>query len=950
MATTEAFEKAYKGLNAEQKLAVDTVEGPVLVIAGPGTGKTHILTLRIANILLQTSAKPEEILVLTFTDSAARTIARRLGTLVGEETARKVGVFTFHSFAEEVLKRHPEVFAEYTDRRQMGEVEQVLLWRSVLETHGVPSLRTAKSPFHYLKDLKDLEDDMTRERISVEEYRTWLDEESKRIEAEPTLRYVRGGKGGAAGDLKPEGLKRLERIEKGRDAARLIEIYREEKEKRGLYGFTDVLRIAVDGLATDEALRADLQEQYQYILADEHQDANALQHGLLDALAFDDHPNLFIVGDEKQAIFGFQGADATHFKTFLAQYPRTAVVTLVENYRSYQEVLDLSHGLLSELPSAAGAHVPLVAARGQGADIHLLAANDPLAERDQVATLVEQAIKTGTKPHEIALITRWNRTADLFALHLRARGIPVLRAGNIDLEGRPVVRFFLALMRAVADPNDVASLREALVAPWWKEALSERLLFLRQHADYELLNALKAAFLAIANLIGTLQEQAIAVPPVNMLSLILKDSNARAYLLSHTESLEEDIPLMRQLIMHIEDLARRAPNATFAEVIDELTKAQEHEIGSIKTSLTEREGCVTVITAHKAKGMEFERVFVTALTAREWEGRGRSALIPSPFDTERERGELVRLFYVALTRAKNSLVLSYAAANAEGKEQSPFSLLPAGLAPVAVPADPLPLLHVVPSAPKLVQELTERYLLHDGLSPSAYNEYLESPAAFFAKRVLRLREPESRAIVLGNAVHAALAQYLGNTGESNRDSRTAEAHATIERSIRKSLLPRGDTFETLRQHSHALLEAALTEAFFSREVLEIEKSFGTKRVVGGKEVLLKGSVDALVSGTQGECIVDFKTSSTIDKTDREKFERQIAFYDLLLRENGYAPDSGLIVQLSEEGTTEYPVTLTDDMRQTLAATLDEVIGELLSGQWRKGEASEYDALLELLKD
>ncbi len=938
MKSDSLFKEAYAKLNKEQKEAVDTVEGPVLVIAGPGTGKTHILTLRSANILEKTDADASSILILTFTDSAARTVAKRLAGLIGEEEARKVGTFTFHSFAEEIMKSYPEAFPDYTDRRLMGELEQVLLWRDVLSSREVKHVATAKSPFHYLKDLMHLEDELTRERISLQEYGVWLDEEAKRIEADPAHRYVRGEK---AGEMKPSGLDRLERLLKGREALELIEAYQKEKDARGVYGYTDVLRLCVDALASDEALRAELQERYQYVLADEHQDANALQHALLDALAFDDHPNLFIVGDEKQAIFGFQGADSTHFKTFLEHYPRTKLITLSQNYRSYQDILDLSHTLLAHVPSISGEHMRLSAGRTGEGKMHLLAADDALAERDQVAGLVETAIAEGVAPEEIAIITMKNATADLFALHLRARGIKALRAGNIDLEGRLPVRFLLSLAHAVADPNNGSALREALLAPWWDIPLAERALFLRQHRDYELPGALLTNFPKVGKIIAELQGQAQVLPPVSLLSRILVDSGAREYLLSHAESVSEDIPLVRHIIMHIEDLVKSDPNATFAEVMERFLKAREHEIGNIKTSLTQREGHVTVITAHKAKGMEFERVFVASLTSGEWESRGRSALIPSMFDSTREKEEVARLFYVALTRAKNELVLSYPAHTSEGKETKPFSLLPMGLPALAPESDPLPVLHASVDAPELVRELTLRYLEHDGLSPSAYNEYLNSPPAFFARRVLRLSEPETRAIAVGNAVHAAVAAYL--SAETEREEK---AHQALSGSLARSLLPRGDTFDALARHARKSLDAYIGSPLLSREPVAIEEAFTTKRTIDGREVILKGKVDAVFKGEGGECIVDFKTSSTLDK--KETYERQLAFYDLLLRENGHNPASALIVQIGEDKVAEHAVALTDATRAELSDTLEQVLAELMTGKWRESkEPSEYDGLLEL---
>ncbi|HEX8591157.1 MAG TPA: ATP-dependent DNA helicase [Candidatus Paceibacterota bacterium] len=946
MATSQGFEEAYAKLNPAQKKAVDTVEGPVMVIAGPGTGKTHILTLRIANILKVTDAKPDSILALTFTDSAARTVAGRLGKLVGEETARKVGTFTFHSFAGEVIRTHPEAFTEVADQRLMGEVEQVLVWRDVLESTEAKYLATAKSPYHYLGDLKMLEDQLTRECITLDDYHAWIEEEGSRIGSDESLRYVRGEK---VGELNQKGREKLERLEKSHESITLIEAYRKEKERRGLYGYTDVLRIVTDALKSDDVLRAELQEKYQYVLADEHQDANALQHALLDFLAFDEHPNLFIVGDEKQAIFGFQGADATHFRTFLSLYPRTEIIALTDNYRSYQDILDLSHTLLKGLPSSTGEHAALKAFRGKGGDVRLLVADDPLAERDQVASMIEEAVAAGVPPHEIAVITLKNKTADAFALTLRARGVPVLRAGDVDLEGRPAIRYLLALMQTVADPNDTPALRESLLAPWWAPGIAERSLLLRRSSDRQLPEMLAETFPDIAGTIEILRTQGNEAPPVNVLSYILAASGARAYFLSGGEQVEEDIPLVRQIMLYIEELVMRSPNATWSEVMETFTKAREHEIGSIKTSRTEREGHVTVITAHKAKGMEFSRVFVAALTAREWEGRGKSSLIPSPFTAAREKQEIIRLFYVALTRAKDELVLSYAAHGSEEKEQAPLSLLPAGLPRIECKSDPLPLLHATVNAPELVCELTLRYLTDKGLAPSSYNEYLKSPPAFFAKYVLGLREPQTRAMVAGTAVHAGIAAYL-RVPEAPQGERLRLAAAELSRTFQHSLLPRGDTFDALTRHASLSLNAYLASESVVREVLDIEKDFKSEYQIGDMKIKLGGRVDAVFKGATGDCIVDFKTTGTIDAKKKAEYGRQLAFYDYLLKQNGRHASEGLIIQISEDRVVEHPYPLTNELREAFATELDTVIRELISGNWRTGDPCDYDNLLELFKD
>ena len=319
MKSTDAFLRAYRGLTSAQKEAVDTVEGPVLVVAGPGTGKTHVLTLRIANILQKTDARPEQILALTFTESAARTLARRLSGLIGEATARGVTVNTFHGFAQMLKDIREEDVEALAGKRLAGDVETALLWREVFDEEDFTYLRTGRSRYHAIKDLARLREDLVREAFDTDAYRAWLESEEKRAFAGDEYRFKRGSE---KGNVTKEGEQLRARYEKAREAARAIDAYEAKKDSRGVYDFSDILRYVVRALETNDSFRAWLQETYQYVLADEHQDANALQHALLDCFAHDDHPNLFVVGDEKQTIYRFQGADASALRAFSTKYPR----------------------------------------------------------------------------------------------------------------------------------------------------------------------------------------------------------------------------------------------------------------------------------------------------------------------------------------------------------------------------------------------------------------------------------------------------------------------------------------------------------------------------------------------------------------------------------------------------------------------------------------------------
>jgi ATP-dependent exoDNAse (exonuclease V) beta subunit len=191
-------------------------------------------------------------------------------------------------------------------------------------------------------------------------------------------------------------------------------------------------------------------------------------------------------------------------------------------------------------------------------------------------------------------------------------------------------------------------------------------------------------------------------------------------------------------------------------------------------------------------------------------------------------------------------------------------------------------------------------------------------------------------------VHAAIAAYL-RARKLDIAERDELARAELIRSLEKSHLPRGDTFTQMTRHARACLDAYLGSELLHRETVAIEEDFKVMRTIAGKELLLKGKVDAVFKGEHGEIIVDFKTASKIDKKDHAKFERQLAFYDLLLRENGHETTDALIIQIGDETVVEHPIVLTNDTRAELATTLDAVLTELLQGTWRRGERSRDDA-------
>ncbi len=307
------FDDLYKKLNKAQKLAVDTIDGPVMVVAGPGTGKTQILTLRIANILKQTQVGPENILALTFTEAGAKEMRRRLRTIIGN-TADKVRIHTYHGFAASVIAEHNDHFPHLAGTKQLTETEAEVFIREILEEPDLARLRPLGNPDFYIPKIISTIGTAKKEAWTPEIIKSFAKTEIDRIRNDDSSISSRGARKGA---LKADALKQIDKCERTVLFADVYQKYEAKKKVKRKVDFDDLIGELLLALERDELLRQILQEKFQYLLIDEHQDTNDSQNMLVKIIAdFFDEPNLFVVGDEKQAIYRFQGASVENFIKF----------------------------------------------------------------------------------------------------------------------------------------------------------------------------------------------------------------------------------------------------------------------------------------------------------------------------------------------------------------------------------------------------------------------------------------------------------------------------------------------------------------------------------------------------------------------------------------------------------------------------------------------------------
>lgn len=915
MKETAAYEEAYGRLNEGQKRAVDAIDGPVFVIAGPGTGKTQVLTLRIANILRSTDTPPDAILALTFTEAAAAEMRERLAKVIGS-AAWRVRIHTFHAFAETLVGRYPDAFPRIVGSMVATDAERAELLDAALLSAPVDLLRPYGDPLYYHGAVARAISTMKRENVTPEALEARIDEETKAFEAIPDKLHE---KGKYAGKMKGMYETLAKKIAKTADLLAVYRAYEAGLTDAKRYDFDDLILEAVRALSEDEAVLRQVQESTLYVLADEHQDANRAQNALLELLAdYHDRPNLFIVGDEKQAIYRFQGADLDNVHYFRERYPGTEIIALVENYRSQQGILDTALSLVAASPDTRLSRVPLVARAGHTErPIQIVACPSPEAEAATLATGIRAALDEGVPANEIAVLVRRNRDVAAIADGLMARGIPVSAKGDGSaLEDRFVLAF-LKLLAAVHQPRD-AHLAGVLLLPafplsaadawravhYAKEAkipVFEVLRSPERLADAKIADAEKA--LALGTLIEDLAREATVERPAAVAQSALTRSGILAAMLRAPDRAEA-LAAVRGLLEMLEDLARREHGAGLDRALGLIALYRERGI-RLKNQGAGDETRVKLMTVHASKGREFRRVFVPRASESAWSTRARSEHfhLPDVLSGSAELEDERRLLYVAITRAKEAVTLSYSETRGEGRADAPSALLE-DLNPALVertraeePEDPLasgpaaerPRTLTAPPTPDDLATLRAAFLAQ-GLSPTALNNFLECPWHYFYVNLLRIPEAENKFMLYGTAVHAALERYA-RARKVGEDIGPAGLFGTFSRAIERSPLNERDIAELLKKGERSLTLWHATRAGSWPERTEAEVSEEAYLPLpDGTPLLLRGKLDRVDEVAGGVRVVDYKTGKPRSRNDimgktasgDGGYYRQLVFYRLLL--------------------------------------------------------------------
>lgn len=957
-----AFEKEYRQLNSAQKQAVDSIDGPVLVVAGPGTGKTQLLSMRVANILKRTDTNPNEILCLTFTDKAVTNMKNRMAHLIGNE-AHNVVTKTFHSFGAEIINSNPDYFWQSARLALAPDIVQFEIIDNILKKLPLSNplalrfggnqtlTKEVRDAFKHAKEagltpaklkemvlanlsyLDTIENDFISvacERISkkriagISEVIASLPDQDEAIYPKPFQplskilkeTYEKAHEEASASDttspisrwksywMQKDGDSHSLRNERKRnqwwlEISEVYDTYRKALHERGYFDYSDMIIEVITQLEQNEDLLAQVQEQFLYVLIDEFQDTNEAQmhlaHLVSDHYLSEGRPNIMAVGDDDQAIFRFQGANLNNLLNFRRSYPSAKLIVLENNYRSSQSILDTSGEVIQQAEFRlvnqesnisknlqAKADVPVGKIRSLSFE----------TKESQDYYLAQDIQKKYKKNPDIAVIARSHNSLRRFAGVLEQLNIPIQYEKRNDVLAHPFAQTIERMAKLIfaisKGDKDTANEQIAIILrhPMW--GIPPKVLWEIAVDNYSQNNWFKSVeehpkckkiINFFFDLLQESQTQPLAVVIDMMLGLTPVGeakfvSPLRQYYISQKKLNHEyltglsAIHLLRSLVGDISQNTQVSVE-DFLNYID-LYKKNNMVIADESTYVS-GSNAVELLTTHKAKGLEFNSVYVLDCIESEWKpsANKRKPPINLPLRSAGDEwDDYVRLMYVALTRARSNITLSSYSHDSTGKELLMTPILSSVFGDKTVKieseADEYPaILESALRWPRLDKASDEKYLLSPiienySLSVTNLLNFLDvtkgGPKYFFERNILRLPSAKTPPLVQGNAIHYTLehAQHLVNDGSFGVDK--------IKKKYLTYLLnehPASDDYPKLKDEGLEILDN-----FFTYKSVQLKKSGVAERkykdIIVGK-ANINGKFDRMDISEDSVVISDYKT-------------------------------------------------------------------------------------------
>jgi len=1003
-------------LNENQQAAVNYIEGPLLVLAGPGTGKTQLLSSKVAHILKVTDTAPNNILCLTFTESGAENMRTRLLSMIGRD-AGKVNIYTYHAFGSYILSLYKN-YAETFDRNLDSPIDTVIQFRYIQDIQAqlpamdilrndktsdiVDTIQKVKSARLTADDLAKIATDnlevasqLTPEiqaplnklvpRMKFDDaieqvYRPLCEIFAKYTKSEPIAQNItrevneyllelnsiideeQGKEKPSVRELTAWKNKRIEKDEAGNyrlknliankklaSLANIMAQYDKKLRDNGLFDFADMIEEAIKALKNDKGFRATMSEYFQYILLDEFQDTNPSQAELVYLLTDYEKPCIMAVGDDDQAIYEFQGANASNLLEFQEHYD-AKVINLTDNYRSTSEILDFSHRIAENINNSfAKSHNIAKILRSMKELAHPIAktqiSRDEFLSADAeyywVADQIDKLIKSGVSQSDIAIITRQHKYIAPILPYLKAhKNINIAYEKRDNLFDDQRIRELFTLAEFVYDLSngDQPSHRllEILSFPYWKidpivaiEACSYARDAKKSTLDY-LLKSGKPELQDFARYISILVVHSFDTPLELFIdyltgahSVQFEDHEFKSpYFNYYTESDDYETFEFYELLNTLRAAVKSHTHAERPVLKDLIEFYHDYQAANAPLTSTspyqDSDDAVQILSAHKAKGLEFEYVFIIAADNQSWgggKGNNNFLTLPANLTQIRHTGitddERLRLLFVAITRAKSHLYITNSLTDFSGKSPARLEyfgeyedgdkivspLIPSQTvtkhyddldsAKHATDLQKSWISSYTKLTPNLATILKQR-VKNFRLSATDITTFIDlthaGPVKFYKQKILHMPpEPATEAIVFGNLIHATFEKVTKEhitDDEAIEFFRSEAVKQPIEPKELDNLLERGvvsletslKTFAPILRHENARAEINLSSDHITFQDIPI---LGVIDHINIDEANKTIEVYDFKTGT-------FKESGWNSDPSLYKYKFQLEFYKLLL--------------------------------------------------------------------
>lgn len=982
-----ALEKHKISPNIKQQECIDTLEGSVMVLAGPGTGKTFTVIERIKS-MLEKGVDPSKILCLTFSDAAAVEMKNRLLNKVGQKAA-PVSVYTYHGFCWEIIQNNEDYFEEYSSAQIITDTAKRNLMRLCIDELDVKHFKTSSGDkFYHAGSILYKINEIKKNLLAKDEYfynlghhPQWgggLNEIKQKIQE-----AVNSGKKVTKKD--ENCMNELEKkINQAYELYDFYVLYNKKMRENNYIDFSDMIILVLNKFQESANFLDKISNAYDYFLVDEYQDTNKAQNTILfNLIDANEKKNVFVVGDDDQIIYGFQGAQIDNIEQFLKKYPKTKVICLDENMRSTQSILDLSEQVAKQDPNRLENNPEFAK---YGITKHLTAKNANLYEKNTkpvlriyddisqeysaIADEIENIIKNDCPNlNEIAILTKSNNELEEFCELLKGRNIPYeLKEGKsiFSIKSSILAIFYLKmLVNPTLNADKIFPL--LLSEPFcidindYNDILAKS--YLHKNRDfisdiYDMKDNSWHDELKIKKFIDDFEYLSGAKGSLNVYQLVLETINKTGllnYFINCPLNIEENIAALKKLTEEAHNFYNSQRSATLEDFTNYLDDALENDTAILCAKSPVDKNAVQLVTIHSSKGREFSYVFIPTLDEYKWERFNQDNITPKVpikkvIDEETKKtlkiSENVKVLFVGITRAKHKLYLSFPKTIA-GKERRMTKLLS------EINSDFLERIEIPYTKENYVSELIktvkyEHNFKEDfqnfirssfeslSLSSSMMNTYLSCPRQFLYSYVLRLGTFGGVNDVLnyGSVVHKTIENFSKNS-KHNGEYLSLEDFITdfknqcarvpfSDRSVRKNYLEKGE--ENLKTFYNQLVLTPLKDIFSTE--LNINSQVGT-------QIKINGKIDRIETLEDGTFLIkDFKTGSAKSKYEikeggaYERYLNQLRFYKYLVEKKFDKKVSKTQLVFVEQCDSNYTCNMTNEDNDIIENKIKEVYSNI----------------------